>query len=318
MRIIRDILNFNECLRNSYVAIGTFDGVHYGHQKLIKQAIEAAKKNSGYSVVFTFSNHPMELIKGEAAPKVINTIEEKLYLLEQLGVDCVIVQEFSQEFANLTAEEFVDILEKKLGSKELFVGFNFSFGVGGKSTAKDLIRLGEVRGIVVNELSPIYLEGKLVSSTLLRDKVLHKDIEIINRYLGHNFVIMGEVVHGKKIARELGFPTANIKMSTRLYPKNGIYGAKVKIEGEDFYRYGVVNIGVNPTLKPGEKTVEVNILNFNEFIYGKTVAIELEEYLREEKKFSSIDELKRVIGNDIETWRRVVEERKNGYSTKDR
>lgn len=116
----------------------------------------------------------------------------------------------------------------------------------------------------------------------------------------------------------MGFPTANIKISTRLYPKNGIYGARVKIEGEDFYRDGVVNIGVNPTLKPGEKSVEVNILDFDEFIYGKIVAVELEQYLREEKKFSSIDELKRVIGNDVKTWTKVVKERRNGYSTKDR
>lgn len=318
MRIIENILEFKECLTNSYVAIGTFDGVHYGHQKLINQAIEAAKKNGGQSVVFTFSSHPMELINKEKAPKVINTIEEKVYLLEQLGVDCIVLQQFSQEFANLTAEEFADILQKKLGTKEIFVGFNFSFGVGGKAKPKDLIKLGEERGIVVNELPAVYMDGDLISSTFLRNRVLHTDIAAINKYLGHRFTIMGEVVHGKKIARELGFPTANIKISTRLYPKNGIYGARVKIEGEDFYRDGVVNIGVNPTLKPGEKSVEVNILEFDEFIYGKTVVVELEQYLREEKKFSSIDELKRVIGNDVQTWKRVVKERKNGYSAKDR
>lgn len=318
MRVIENIFELEENLQDSYVAIGTFDGVHYGHQKLIKNAVEKAKKNGGKSVVFTFSSHPMELIDISRAPRVINTIEEKLYLLENMGVDCVILQSFTKEFANLTADEFADILKEKVGSKEIFVGFNFSFGEGGKSKTKDLIRLGEERGILVHEIPAVYVDGDLISSTFLRNRILHADIAEINRYLGHRFLIMGEVVHGKKIARELGFPTANIKISTRLYPKNGIYGARVKIEGEDFYRNGVVNIGVNPTLKPGEKSVEVNILDFDEFIYGKIVAVELEQYLREEKKFSSIDELKRVIGNDVKTWTKVVKERRNGYSTKDR
>lgn len=318
VKIIENILELKESLANSYVAIGTFDGVHYGHQQLIKSAVKKAKENGGQSVVFTFSSHPMELINVDRAPRNINTIEEKIYILEEMGVDCIILQKFSQEFADLTAEEFADILRDKVGSKEIYVGFNFSFGEGGKSKTKDLIRLGEERGIVVNEIPAIYLDEQLISSTFIRKEVENEDISAINRYLGHNFLIMGEVVHGKKIARELGFPTANIKLAKRIYPKNGIYGARVKIEGEDFYRYGVVNIGVNPTLKPGEKSVEVNILDFDEFIYGKVVAVELLQYLREERKFTSIDELKRVIGNDVKTWTEIVREIKNGHSTEDR
>lgn len=310
IKIVKNILELKEKLENSYVAIGTFDGVHYGHQQLIKMAIDRAKKNGGQTVVFTFSSHPMELINSKKAPKNINTIDEKVYILEDMGVNCIVLQEFSKEFADLKAEEFVDILKEKVGSKEIFVGFNFSFGEGGKSNTKDLIRLGEERGIVVNEIPAIYLDEQLVSSTFLRKEVEHRDISEVNRYLGHSFLILGEVVHGKKIARELGFPTANVKMAKRVYPKNGIYGARVKIEGEDFYRYGVVNIGVNPTLKPGEKSVEVNILDFEEFIYGKIIAVELLEYLREEKKFDSIEELKRVIGNDVKVWTEKIRERK--------
>lgn len=310
IKIVKNILELKEKLENSYVAIGTFDGVHYGHQQLIKMAIDKAKKNGGQAVVFTFSSHPMELINSKKAPKNINTIDEKVYILEDMGVNCIVLQEFSKEFADLKAEEFVDILKEKMGSKEIFVGFNFSFGEGGKSNTKDLIRLGEERDIVVNEIPAIYLDEQLVSSTFLRKEVEHRDISEVNRYLGHSFLILGEVVHGKKIARELGFPTANVKMAKRVYPKNGIYGARVKIEGEDFYRYGVVNIGVNPTLKPGEKSVEVNILDFDEFIYGKIIAVELLEYLREEKKFDSIEELKRVIGNDVKVWTEKIRERK--------
>ena len=310
VKIIENILELKESLQDSYVAIGTFDGIHYGHQKLISSAVKSAKENGGKSVVFTFSSHPMELIAVDRAPKKINTIDEKIYLLEQMGVDCIILQKFSKEFANLTAEEFVDILKDKVGSKEVFVGFNFSFGEGGRSKTKDLIRLGEERGIIVNEIPPIYIDDQLVSSTFIRQEIEVGDILHLNKYLGHNFLIMGEVVHGKKLARELGFPTANIKLATRIYPKNGIYGARVKIEGENFYRYGVVNIGVNPTLKPGEKSVEVNILDFNEFIYDKIVAVELLQYLREEKKFDSIEELKKVIGNDVKKWTEIIRERK--------
>lgn len=310
MKIIKDIADLKNDLKNTYVAIGTFDGVHYGHQLLIDSAIKKAKENSGTSVVFTFSSHPMELIDKNRAPRKINTIEEKLYLLEKLGVDCVILQPFTQEFANLTAEKFADILRDKVGSKEIFVGFNFSFGIGGKSNTKDLIRLGAERGMLVHEIPAIFLDGKLISSTLIRNEVIDGDIAIINRYLGHNFLIMGEVVHGKKIARELGFPTANIEIMNRLYPKNGIYGVKLKIEGEDFFRYGVVNIGVNPTLKPGEKSVEVNIFNFDEFIYGKIISVELIQYLREEKKFNSIEELKSEIGNDVKNWKRIISDKK--------
>lgn len=318
VKIIENIQELGKGLKNSYVAIGTFDGVHYGHQKLIKSVVERARANGGQSVVFTFSSHPMELIDINKAPRNINTIAEKVYILEEMGVDCVILQKFSQEFADLTAEEFADILKEKVGSVEIFVGFNFSFGEGGKSKTKDLIRLGEERGIVVNEIPAVYLDNQLISSTFIRKEVENEDISLVNKYLGHNFLIMGEVVHGKKLARELGFPTANIKLANRIYPKNGIYGARVRIEGEAFHRYGVVNIGINPTLKPGEKSVEVNILDFNEFIYGKQVAVELLQYLREERKFDSIDELKAVIGNDVKIWTDVVSEIKNGYSIENR
>lgn len=318
MKVINNILDVKEKLENTFVAIGTFDGVHYGHQQLIKEAICNAKEKNGISVVFTFSSHPLELINKARAPKVINTIEEKLYILEQLGVDCVILQPFSREFANLSATEFIDLLKEKVGCVEAFVGFNFSFGVGGKSNTKDLIRLGKEKGIIVHEIPAVCLDEQLISSTFLRKEIPDEDIDVINRYLGHYFIIQGEVVHGKKLARELGFPTANIKLAKRIYPKNGIYGARVKIEGEDFYRDGVVNIGVNPTLKPGEKSVEVNILDFNQFIYGKIVTIELVKYLRDEKKFDCVKELKEQIAHDVDTWTKMISENKYGNSFKNR
>ena len=267
MRVIENIFELEENLQESYVAIGTFDGVHYGHQKLIRNAVEKAKKNGGKSVVFTFSSHPMELIDISRAPRVINTIEEKLYLLENMGVDCVILQSFIKEFANLTADEFADILKEKVGSKEIFVGFNFSFGEGGKSKTKDLIRLGEERGILVHEIPAVYVDGDLISSTFLRNRILHADIAEINRYLGHRFLIMGEVVHGKKIARELGFPTANIKISTRLYPKNGI---RTEVQNGKKYNKKGIRSSTNGDSRYAIRYI--NIYGFNRtWIYSSTI-----------------------------------------------
>lgn len=318
MKVIKDIFETTEIFENSYTAIGTFDGLHYGHQQLIKGAIEKAKENGGKSVVFTFANHPMEIINIDRAPKCINTIEEKIYLFEEMGIDYLILQPFNKKFADLTAVEFVEILKNKVNSKELFVGFNFSFGEGGKAKTKDLIELGESMGMKVNEIPAVSIDGEVISSTLIRKNLQKGHFEEVNKYLGHKFLIIGEVIHGKKIARQLGFPTANIKMANRLYPPLGIYGATLKIEGENIKRYGVVNIGVNPTLKPGERSVEVHILDFDGDIYGKKIYVEVMKFMREEKKFSSIEELKKVIGNDVKNWQTFVKVRKNGYCSKDR
>lgn len=310
IKVIDNIFDEKLCLKNSYIAIGTFDSVHFGHQKLIKQAVEKAKENKGISVVFTFMNNPLELLAGSKAPKCINNISEKVELLRRLGVDIVILQPFIKRFAVLEAEEFVDILKNKLDAKEIMVGFNFSFGVGGASTPDDLKLLGNKKGIEVEEFAPIYIGDTLVSSTLIRNMLLNENIEKINRYLGHNYLIIGEVIHGKKLARQLGFPTANIGLEKRIYPKNGIYGVRVKIQGEEFYRDGVVNIGLNPTLKPGEKSIEVNILDFDQMIYGKIITVEFRKFLREERKCENIEELKTLIGNDILTWREILKREK--------
>ncbi|WP_308008537.1 bifunctional riboflavin kinase/FAD synthetase [uncultured Fusobacterium sp.] len=318
MKIINDIFDTKEQFHNSYVAIGTFDGIHYGHQQLIEKAVERAKENDGISVVFTFANHPMEIIDASKTPKCINTLEEKKYILENMGVDYLILQPFNKKFADLTAVEFVEILKRDVDSKEIFVGFNFSFGEGGKAKTKDLIKIGDSMGIKVNEIPAVTIDDQIISSTLIRKSIQRGEFERVNKYLGHQFLIIGEVIHGKKIARQLGFPTANIKLSNRLYPPFGIYGAMVKIEGEDIERYGVVNIGVNPTLKPGERSVEVHILDFDGDIYGKKIYVEIMKFMRDEKKFSSVDELKQVIGNDVKNWQNFVKVRKNGYSSKDR
>lgn len=306
MKIIRDILKGNEKLKNSYIALGTFDGVHKGHRVLISEAVKKAKENNGVSVVFTFSNHPMEVICPEKIPKMINTLEEKLYLLKEMGVDYVVLQTFDREFANCSREKFIDdILIDALGVKEIFVGFNYTFGEKGAGNTKYLKDVCNEKGFVVNEVPPVECEGYVLSSTLIRNLILKGELELANRFLGRPFLISEIVEHGKKYGRLLGFPTANLKVLNKVYPPFGIFGGSTIIEGEENKKHSsVINIGKNPTLKPGELSVEVHILDFNEMLYGKRIYVDIEHFMRPEKKFNSFEDLKHGIQKDVENWRK--------------
>lgn len=313
MIVINDILTSKFNFEDTYVAIGNFDGVHYGHKKLIRETVKKAKNDNKMSVVFTFENHPMEILNKGKKFNYINTIEEKLYLLESLEVDCVVSQKLDENFLEYSPLEFVRILKNKLKVKEIFVGFNFSFGKGGLGRTSDLKYLAELHNISVTEVEPIMIDNEVVSSSLIRKKILNSDFDGAIKFLGHPMIVIGEVIHGRKIARKLGFPTANIEINNRLYPPYGIYGACLQIEDKDSeVLYGVVNVGINPTLKSGELSLEVHILDFDREIYGKKLYIQIVEFMREEKKFNSVDELKATIAADVEKWRKRKSEIKNG------
>ena len=316
MIVVNDILTSNIEFEDTYVAIGNFDGVHYGHKKLINETIKAARENSKKAVVFTFEKHPLEFLFPERKFDYINTNEEKLYLLESLGVDVVIMQKLDKNFLEYTPLEFVRILKNKLKVKEIFVGFNFSFGKGGLGTAEDLEYLAEIHNIKVNELPPVTLDGELVSSSAIRKKIANSDFDGAIKLLDHPMIVIGEVIHGKKIARQLGFPTTNIKMdNNRLYPPSGIYGAFLQVsEKNSKVLYGVVNIGYNPTLKQ-EMSLEVHILDFDREVYGEKMYIQIVKFMREEKKFSSIDELKATIQADVDRWKLFKREMKYGRTS---
>ncbi|VTX57621.1 bifunctional riboflavin kinase/FAD synthetase [Fusobacterium periodonticum] len=316
MIVVNDILTSNIEFEDTYVAIGNFDGVHYGHKKLINETIKAARENSKKAVVFTFEKHPLEFLFPERKFDYINTNEEKLYLLESLGVDVVIMQKLDKNFLEYTPLEFVRILKNKLKVKEIFVGFNFSFGKGGLGTAEDLEYLAEVHNIKVNELPPVTLDGELVSSSAIRRKIANSDFDGAIKLLDHPMIVIGEVIHGKKIARQLGFPTTNIKMdNNRLYPPSGIYGAFLQVSDKNSkVLYGVVNIGYNPTLKQ-EMSLEVHILDFDREVYGEKMYIQIVKFMRKEKKFSSIDELKATIQADVDRWKLFKREMKYGRTS---
>ena len=316
MIVVNDILTSNIEFEDTYVAIGNFDGVHYGHKKLINETIKAARENSKKAVVFTFEKHPLEFLFPERKFDYINTNEEKLYLLESLGVDVVIMQKLDKNFLEYTPLEFVRILKNKLKVKEIFVGFNFSFGNGGLGTAEDLEYLAEIHNIKVNELPPVTLDGELVSSSAIRKKIANSDFDGAIKLLDHPMIVIGEVIHGKKIARQLGFPTTNIKMdNNRLYPPSGIYGAFLQVSDKNSkVLYGVVNIGYNPTLKQ-EMSLEVHILDFDREVYGEKMYIQIVKFMRKEKKFSSIDELKATIQADVDRWKLFKREMKYGRTS---
>ena len=316
MIVVNDILTSNIEFEDTYVAIGNFDGVHYGHKKLINETIKAARENSKKAVVFTFEKHPLEFLFPERKFDYINTNEEKLYLLESLGVDVVIMQKLDKNFLEYTPLEFVRILKNKLKVKEIFVGFNFSFGKGGLGTAEDLEYLAEIHNIKVNELPPVTLDGELVSSSAIRKKIANSDFDGAVKLLDHPMIVIGEVIHGKKIARQLGFPTTNIKMdNNRLSPPSGIYGAFLQVSDKNSkVLYGVVNIGYNPTLKQ-EMSLEVHILDFDREVYGEKMYIQIVKFMRKEKKFSSIDELKATIQADVDRWKLFKREMKYGRTS---
>ena len=261
----------------------------------------------------------MEVTNRVKAPKLISSLEEKIHIIESLGVDYLILQPFTAEFSSMTPEEFVqNVLAKILKTQEIYVGFNFSFGKGGKGTVENLRRLGKNFGIVTNIIEPIKIKEQIVSSTFIREMLATGNLDIANRCLGQPFLIMGEVIHGRKLGRIMGFPTANLKILNKIYPPFGIYGGKVKIEGDERSWDAVINIGKNPTLKPDERSIEVHILDFDKDIYGKRIYVSLIEFLRQEKKFNSMDELKETIKNDVLNWKEKVRVKADGDCIKNR
>lgn len=312
MKVIYDIFESDEIIKNSSVAIGNFDGLHLGHKALVERVVNSAKERGGVSVIFTFLNHTKNVIDESQIPKLINTTDEKIYLLEKMGVDYIIFQPFTISFCALSGEEFVrDILGKRLGAEEICVGFNFRFGKGQANGIKELKELGTKYHMHIKEIEAVKSDGKIISSTLIRNALLHGDISAVNSYLGEPYIILGQVIHGKKLGRVLGFPTANLEMKEKAYLPYGIYGGYATIEGVDTEYDALINIGRNPTLK-NEKSIEVHLLDFNGEIYGKTLVVHIIRHIRDEIKFKSMEELKERIATDIELWREYLENIKNG------
>ncbi len=289
-------------LKNKYpatvIALGTFDGLHLGHTDVINTARDYAERNGLKLAVFTFSNHPLALIRPDLVPVRIISAEEKIKLLESFGVDYLINIPFTEDFAALSPDEFLDSLAC-FNYRCLVVGENFTYGFLGSGKTETLERSGRKNGFDVIVRPLVKMNGNVVSSTGIRNLIQAGHIEYANRMLGRAYTITGTIVHGEQRGRKLGFPTANIELlhGEMAVPAPGVYAVTASIEGSIYE--GMGNIGNNPTFNDVEHArLEVNLFNCSGDLYGKTMSVQFHKYIRAEKKFSGVEELCRQIEED--------------------
>ena len=285
--------------RQTVVTIGTFDGVHAGHRKIIERLVNSANANNLDSVVLTFFPHPRMVLQQESGIQLINTIEERKRLLEETGIDHLVVHPFTHAFSRLTALEFVrDILVNKLKAKKIIIGYDHRFGRNRTADINDLREFGKDYGFDVEEISQQDVEQVAVSSTKIRNALLDGRVERANMYLEKPFTLSGSVVKGRGIGKDLGFPTANMEIEEdyKLIPKNGVYVVRTTIDGETIY--GMMNIGTNPTVGGKEKTIEANFFGIDKDLYNKQLRVEMLVRIRDEKKFDSVEDLKTAMKQD--------------------
>lgn len=285
-------------VENTVVTIGNFDGIHKGHIKLIKEAVKEAKTKNYKSVVFTFENHPMRYFRADSIKHII-TNEDKVKIFEDLGVDIVFMIPFDEYMTKISATDFVKtILHEKLKCKMVIVGHDFTFARNKEGNASLLESLGKNYNMKVKVIEPIKIKGRRVSSSYIRNLINDGNVSEIKDFLGRNYFLEGEVIHARKIGRTIGFPTANLKAEDKLIiPKNGIYAVKVYIKNKVYY--GATNIGYNPTVNGKALSIETNIIDFDEEIYGEIIRVEFLDRIRDEKKFNSLDELKSQLRKDV-------------------
>jgi riboflavin kinase/FMN adenylyltransferase len=301
MNVYQGIEEF-KMLPNAVVTIGTFDGVHQGHQKILSRLKEIADETKAETVVLTFFPHPrMVLQPDDNDLKLITTMNERIELLRRFGVNHLIIQPFSKEFSRISAMEFVrDILVNKIGTKTLVIGYDHHFGRNREGSLKDLKEMSFVYNYRVEEIPKQVIDDAAVSSTKIRNALLGGDVHAANHLLGHDFSLSGHVVDGDKIGRTLGFPTANINIAEnyKLIPQSGIYAVMIKMK-DKMYK-GMLYIGHRPVLNGKRLSIEVNIFDFNESIYNHHITVLLKEHIREDMGFKNVEMLKKKMEEDRE------------------
>ncbi len=310
MRVFRDLNNL-PVFKNSVITIGTFDGVHKGHQKLIERINFLAQQNEGESIIITFHPHPRLVINPQdKSLRLLNTIEEKVSLLEKYGVDNLVIVPFSRDFSEQTAEDYIsNFLVKNFRPKNIVIGYDHKFG---KNRSGDYHLLEQMKGqygYTMEEISKETLDDIGISSTKIRNALQSNEVALANDLLGHNYTLTGTVVRGLQNGRKLGYPTANLQVNDehKLIPKTGIYAVNVtdaSAPGETYK--GMLSIGYNPTFDGKEQTIEVNILDYNKDIYGNTLTLEFIAFIRNEKKFDSLEALIEEIKNDERKSREIL------------
>ena len=306
MREITDITTFTT-QQPTVLTIGTFDGVHLGHQKIIERVVTTARQEGLLATIFTFFPHPRMVVQHDKSLKLIHTLEEKKQLLQRLGVDLLVVQPFNEAFAQLTAEEFVStILVQHLNVKKVIIGYDHRFGRNRTANINDMRLFGEKYGFAVEEISVQEVDEVSVSSTKIREALNKGDVTTAEHYLGTPYSLTGTVVHGLKLGRTLGYPTANIQVTEdyKLIPKDGVYAVYSYIGVRKVY--GMMSIGKNPTIEGKGASIEVYFFDFNGDLYDRELTIYFVKYLREERKFSSVALLKKQLQDDETTARKAI------------
>ena len=287
--------------KGTIVTLGTFDGVHLGHQKIIKKLTESAQEMGLKSLVLTFHPHPRTVLQDTSSLQLLNSTEEKKILLAHQNIDYLVIHPFDKEFSRLTAEEFVEkVLVNKFHVKKIIIGYDHRFGRNRTATIEDLIRFGAAYGFEVEQITAEEVNEITISSTKIREALHHGNIKIANQYLGSPYMLNGTVVKGQQIGRTIGFPTANIAIDSneKLIPLNGVYIANAYIFDKKYQ--GIMNIGNRPTVNGQSQSIEIHLFDFEASIYDEKITIELLEYIRPEQKFDSLDALKSQIAKDKE------------------
>lgn len=301
MVIVQNILKYDK-QHDTAITIGTFDGVHIGHRMILKRLVANLSETSLKSTLLTFFPHPRIVLQKDSDIKLLNTIEEKTRILEHLGLDQLIIHPFTKEFSRLSATEFVrDLLVNKLRAKKIVIGYDHRFGRNRNASINDLIAFGSTFGFEVDEIPAQEIDEISVSSTKIRRALEEGDIETANKYLGYEYMLTGIVKKGKGIGRQLNFPTANvfIEESYKLIPKNGVYVVNAEIVGKMIS--GMMNIGYNPTVNGTKRSIEVHFFDFDQDLYEQKLQVNILHRIRDERKFDSVEELRKQLEKDRET-----------------
>ena len=298
MKLFHSINDF-QSTKKTILTLGTFDGVHIGHKKILERITQNTENGKYESLVLTFFPHPRMVLQEKSEIKLLNTITEKSKLLEATGIENLVIHPFNESFSRLTAEEFVhSILVDQFHIQKIIIGHDHRFGRNRTANIDDLIAFGHEYGFEVEQISAQEIQDVSVSSTKIRKALNEGNMSLANDYLGYNYFLTGEVVQGKQLGRTIGFPTANIEINDeyKLIPKAGVYVVKALIDQKEVS--GMMNIGFNPTVNGQKQTIEVNLFDFDADIYGKKIQVSLLQYLRDEQKFGSVDLLKEQLHLD--------------------
>ena len=306
MKIYKSIDEYNES-KNSVVTIGTFDGIHKGHQRIFNKLIAASKQSDLSSVVLTFFPHPRVILNKYNDIKMIDTLDEKIDHLKKIGIDHLVIHPFDKKFSLLSADQFIkEYLVEKLKLKHIIIGYDHRFGKGREASVTELKEYSREFNFVVDEIDAQEIEKIAISSTKIRNSINEGDLKTTKIYLGRFFSLTGKVVKGDGLGKQIDYPTANISIEEdyKIIPKDGVYYIKTTIDN-NLYN-GMMNIGHRPTIGTKEKSIEVNLFNFDRDIYDRVISIDVVEKIRDEKKFASIDALKIQLAKDQEHCLKLI------------